>query len=480
MEAFTRFRSQLPEPILPSEKEGWLALYWRAWELAVQNIRHGTPENGFAQSYLDAAFSENIFQWDTCFIVMFARYAWHILPVAPSLDNFYRKQEEDGWICREYRGINGAPLFAKGSADAINPPLFAWAEWALYQLSGDRARLAQVWPHLARYDAWLRAHQRGPEGLYWSSRLGSGMDNSPRFSARWVDMSAQQALSARYLARIAETLRLPASTVAAYREEHALLAQRINQYMWDEEAGVYWDLDGLLEPWPTLSIAPFWTLLADVTPAGRAERLVAHLQDESRFWRAHPFPTLAADHPAYHPEGGYWQGAVWPPTNYAVIKGLRRRGFQELAREATIRHLDQMTAVYRETGTLWENYAPDMAQPGQPAARDFVGWSGLGPIALLIEEIIGLEVDAARQWVRWRVGDELPIGLQRLRLGANTISLVAEEDTGAGIRVQVEAAHPFHLEIETPFTEFVEQVPAGVHRYTLTYLDRTDVRAAHG
>ncbi len=476
MTTFADFRPQLPEPVLPPQRSGWLELYWRAWELAVKNIRHGTAQNGFVDSYLDAAFSENIFQWDTCFIVMFARYAWHLLPVGPSLDNFYRKQDGDGWICREYRGRNGAPMFAKGSADAINPPLFSWAEWALYQLSGDRERLARVWSHLVQYDAWLRLHQRGPEGLYWSSRLGCGMDNTPRFVARWVDMSAQQALNARCLAMIAQAIGQSSYTVTAYQDEHAFLARQINRYMWDEAAGVYWDLDGKLEPWPALTIAPFWTLVAEVVPPERKGRLVAHLCNPNRFWRAHPFPTLSADHPAYHPDGGYWMGAVWAPTNYAVIKGLRRAGFGDLAREATARHLDQMLAVLRETGTLWENYAPDMPQPGKPAARDFVGWSGAGPIALLIEEIIGLEVDAAQQQVRWRLEGELPVGLRNLRLGDNTISLIAEREAEAGILVQVEAARPFRLEISTPFTDFVEQVPAGSHRYTLAYLDRTDVR----
>ena len=67
----------LPQPILPAHPE-WVELYLRAWELAVRNIGHGTPQNGFAESYLDDAFSDNIFQWDTCFIVQYARCTtWH-------------------------------------------------------------------------------------------------------------------------------------------------------------------------------------------------------------------------------------------------------------------------------------------------------------------------------------------------------------------------------------------------------------------
>lgn len=469
-------RAELPEPVLRPERQAWIDLYWRAWELAVKNIRHGPAEVGFADAFLDAAFSENIFQWDTCFIVMFARYAWHVLPVHASLDNFYRKQDEDGWICREYRGANGAAMFAKGSADAINPPLFSWAEWALYQLTGDRERLRRVWDALTRYDAWLRTHQRGPEGLYWSSQLGCGMDNTPRFVARWVDFTAQQALNARCLAQIAEEIGQPSHIVEAYRREHEFLREQINRWMWDEEASVYWDLDGDLEPWPVLTIAPFWTLIADVVPPERARRLVSHLRDPHRFWRPHPFPTLSADHPGYRADGGYWTGAVWAPTNYAVIKGLTRAGFADLAYEATERHLDQMATVFQETGTIWENYSAERPAPGQPAARDFVGWSGAGPIALLIEEIIGVNADAARQHVRWRLMEDPPVGVRGLRLGDNVISLVAEREEGGGIRATIEAERPFQLEVLAGQTEFVEQVPAGRSTYLLTRLDRTDIR----
>ncbi|MCK4470944.1 MAG: glycoside hydrolase, partial [Anaerolineae bacterium] len=89
--------SLFPQPILPAHPD-WVELYWKAWQLAVQNIDHGTPQNGFAEAYVGDAFSKNIFQWDTCFIVQYARYGGHCLPVLPSLDNFYHKQEPDGYI----------------------------------------------------------------------------------------------------------------------------------------------------------------------------------------------------------------------------------------------------------------------------------------------------------------------------------------------------------------------------------------------
>lgn len=77
--------------------------------------------------------------------------------------------------------------------------------------------------------------------------------------------------------------------------------------------------------------------------------------------------------------------------------------------------------------------------------------------------------------VTWRLRGELP-AVARAGWDGQLITLAAERDTGGGIVVVVEAERAFELEMETEFTTFVEQVPAGRTRYLLTYLDRTDVR----
>lgn len=86
-----------------------------------------------------------------------------------------------------------------------------------------------------------------------------------------------------------------------------------------------------------------------------------------------------------------------------------------------------------------------------------------------------VELSAGEQRVLWRLTPPPPVAVRDLRLGDNTVSLLAEADTGGGIAVVVEAARPFDLEIDTGFTTFIEHVPAGRTRYLLTYLDRTDV-----
>jgi len=367
---------------------------------------------------------------------------------------------------RDSRGLPGAGVGPTGRADATNPPLFAWAEWGYYQLSDDVDRLREVLPGLIAHYRWLADHQRNENGLYWSTTWGCGMDNVPRYAASWVDFSAQQALNALYLARIAEAVGED-EMAAEFRREHAALAGRINALMWDEEAGYYWDLDTADAPVPARTIAPFWTLLAEVAPPDRASRLAEHLSNPTEFWRPHVFPSISADHHLYSPQGNYWRGSVWPLTNYAVIKGLSRCDHVALARQAAENHLTQMAAVYRDTGTLWENYSPEYPVPGNIAKRDFVGFSGLGPIALLIEEVLGIEVDAPNDTIRWRLYPTPEQGLSNLRFGDNVVSLLAREADGGETAIEVTAQREFTLSVQRAGAETTFSVPPGTHRFVL-------------
>lgn len=430
----------LPEPVLPSHPE-WIDLYWLTWQILARQVRHGSAQNGFAPDYLDATFSKNIFQWDTCFIAAFARYGWQVFPVTASLDNFYRKQHGDGFICREIDS-DGMDCWGPDSDQAINPPLFAWAEWLNFQITGDAQRLREVWQPLDLYYRWMAEHQTS-EGLYCTSNLGSGMDNSPRCGWQWVDLTAQQAHAAKILAQIAQDIGA-ADRAAYYRSEYAHLAQLINERMWDERDGFYYDTlqfanrDNGFARCKTL--AAFWTQLAGIVPADRAVRLVTHLQNPREFNRPHPFPTLSADHPSYLPTGGYWLGGVWAPTNYMVIKGLDENGYSDLGRQFAERHLAQLANVAAQTGTLWENYAPESASPGYPAKPDFVGWTGLGPVALLIEDVLGIAVDAPTQTIRWQIRPGETHGIRRLRMDDNIIDLMVEND-----QCHASATQPFTL-----------------------------------
>ena len=95
-----------------------------------------------------------------------------------------------------------------------------------------------------------------------------------------------------------------------------------------------------------------------------------------------PVATLARDDPDFQPAGHYWRGSSWPPTTYMVLAGLRHVGRESLAREIAERYVAAVLQVFEDTGTLWENLAPDAQRPGEPAQRDFCGWAGLGSVAI--------------------------------------------------------------------------------------------------
>jgi len=88
---FAEMRSRLPEPIY-DENPRYVEMYWKTWELAFRNFYEPAPNSGFVSQFIDAAFNENIFLWDTCFLTMFCNYGHPLVPGIASLDNFYAKQ----------------------------------------------------------------------------------------------------------------------------------------------------------------------------------------------------------------------------------------------------------------------------------------------------------------------------------------------------------------------------------------------------
>jgi hypothetical protein len=150
-------------------------------------------------------------------------------------------------------------------------------------------------------------------------------------------------------------------------------------------------------------IGAYWGLLANAVPAERMERFIAHLDDPNEFNRPHRIPSLSHDHCDYKANGGYWLGGVWAPTNYMALKGLRAAGYGALAHLIARNHLENVVRVFEDTDTVWENYAPELARPGNPAKPDFVGWTGLPAIAVMLEEVFGLQANQAENNISWDV-----------------------------------------------------------------------------
>ena len=420
-----------------------------AWSLAYSHIKtcHGAPQSPF----MDEAFApDKIWIWDTCFMSLYCKYAPHIFPGVESLRNFYVP------MCDNVETPLNVHI-------PDNPPLFAWAEWENYRISGNKEHLDDVFKN-HRYpqkmfdvyesfkygdkpsymtSAYPIQWQKTIMGYHWSGGR-CGMDNTPRgdFSREiydndpayqailFIDAAAQQALAARIIFEVTGEER--------FKKEFQRLANLINTCYWDEEDGCYYDISAEA-PYKRIKVmtpASFWPLLAGVASQEQAERMAEHLTNPEELGGMVPFVSVARNSKHFCPPGEYWRGGVWLPTAYMCVKALERYGLNETADKLSEDLVMHMFKTWKEfePHTIWEAYSPTQCEPAnnkhvtqRPYSKpDFCGWSALGPINLVIENMLGIHADGVTNTVSWRIHRKCKHGVENLRFGNTKVSLCFE------------------------------------------------------
>lgn len=87
------------------------------------------------------------------------------------------------------------------------------------------------------------------------------------------------------------------------------------------------------------SIAALMPLYAGCVSKERAEQIVKLMHDPVQFWPTFPVPSVPVNSEWFKPHG-YWQGPMWLNTNWLIIEGLKRYGFNDLAAELSKSSLD--------------------------------------------------------------------------------------------------------------------------------------------
>ncbi len=133
-----------------------------------------------------------------------------------------------------------------------------------------------------------------------------------------------------------------------------------------------------------------------------------------------------------------------------VLRGLTNFGQDALAHEIALNHVEHVAQVCALTQTLWENYAPDAVAPGNRAKKDFVGWTGLSPIAILLEYCLGLRADVPRGVLVWDVRlleehgvEHYPFGLD----GLLNLRCQARADPAGEPVIEASSTVPLTLEV---------------------------------
>lgn len=489
----------------------WEALFDATWESLTTTIKKANANlNSKEPYYLDKAraFSSTVFAWDTMFTLMFAKYAYNEFPILAALDTFYEHQtdnpggEDDGYIPREINQESGKDAWSYDDVRSMNPPLWAWAEWDLYQVHGDVNQFSRqvkgmtVYERMKKHYQFIERYKKLENGLYGKTNgYGNGLDNTFNQGAPYAgnqvesngnqtfnDLSLQQAQFAYYLAKIAGAMGNEEDE-AFFTSEHERISALIIEKMWDEDAHMFsnLDADGVThtnESTPTT----LWALAAHVATEQQAAELIQyHGQNSQKLYRPYGLATAAYDNPGYVPGGDYWRGSFWGPTSYQYIKGLEEYGYDEIALEESIRHMTSILGVWQaglasgvsaETNPLWENYSSEYLKRGSNSNPDY-GWIGTVSVGVMIEDILGFKPHAAENTVNWSIRLTEEHGIDDLRYihngVENIVSFMAEKRESATdpVTFSVIAKEPFTLIVSNGDITQTYDVQAGVNLFAI-------------
>jgi len=473
---FTPTSEPFPAEALPAavyEDDPSLVDFWEiAWRIAWKHV-YTSKETPFSPYLGEGCGTNKIWIWDSCFMALWGCYANHIYPVANTLDNLY--------------AIMGGEKSGITIHHPDNPPLFGWAELELYRHTGDRNRICDlIAGKILQNHYWWREQTAAPgdflpwsdsapvmlrhleQGYLWSG-CPSGMDNTPRGRGGyqyllWVDALAQQGMFARDIARLCKIAGKEEEAkrfIAEYEAKKSL----VQQYF-DPEDGCFYDRTLSRTGYGTfvkvLTPASFWPVFAEMATEEQTRSMVKTLLDQNKLGGPVACPSVSRDDPDFDPKGAYWRGSVWLPTFYMVMKALDKNGEEKLARKLSLQLIHWMKDCYDqvEPHTIWECYSPTEPMPATTknekfCRTDFCGWSALAPISLLLEDVIGIRVDATTMTVKWTPPDTKgKCGIRNLKLGGNTISLVRNQGK-------------FEVSTQRPTTLFINDakfdLPAGNH-----------------
>ena len=292
------------------------------------------------------------------------------------------------------------------------PALATWAVWEVYKVSGDKEFLKEMYPKLKAYHEWWdtnRDHNKNgvaeyggmvhrfnnsPEEIILAAAWESGMDNAVRFDVEGygkddigvkvfenkdknsklvgysinqesVDLNSFLYAEKIDLAQMAEILGEKEDSENFYKSA-AQLKEYINDKMFDEATGYYYDLQfdehgntKLLvnRGKGTEGYIPLWANAADKE---KADKVVKNILDENVMNTYLPFPTAAKDNPKYNPTK-YWRGPVWLDQAYFGVIGLDNYGYTKEAQELTVKLFERSEGLL-EGGAIRENYSPETGE----------------------------------------------------------------------------------------------------------------------
>lgn len=376
--------------ITPSVSYKWFNGLW-AWDSWKQAVATANFDGELAKNNIRALFDYQIQAND------------EIRPQDKGaiIDAIFYNTDED-------RGGDGGNWNERNS----KPALATWAVWKVYEATGDKEFLKEMYPKLKAYHEWwytnrdhnkngiaeyggmVHRYNNSPEEIILAAAWESGMDNAVRFDVEGygeddigvkvfenrdvqenlvgysinqesVDLNSFLYAEKVYLGKIADILGYTQESKDFF-EKAVYVKNYINDNMYDEATGYYYDLQfdhagntKLLvnRGKGTEGYIPLWANAADDE---KAKKVVENILDENVMNTYLPFPTAAKDNPKYDPTK-YWRGPVWLDQAYFGIIGLNNYGYKKEARDLTIKLFENSEGLL-EDGAIRENYNPETGE----------------------------------------------------------------------------------------------------------------------
>lgn len=157
------------------------------------------------------------------------------------------------------------------------------------------------------------------------------------------------------------------------REESDRILQNLIQHCWNEEKGLFFDLNVKKQEYEQIHVKTITSLLPLMLniPKDIKQDLVSHLLNPKEFWPKHPIPTVSMDEKTFNPKDIplLWRGPTWINTNFFLWNGLKRHNETKVAEELAEKTLN----LVKKSG-FREYYNP---LTGEGGGTENFGWSTL-------------------------------------------------------------------------------------------------------
>jgi putative isomerase len=367
--------------------------------IAVEGLKH------------DGVFPSYNYEWFNGF------WAWdswkHAVALAEFNPDLAKNQMRAMFDFQEKNGFIPDCIYRDTSIEANNyrntkAPLSAWAIWKIYEQTKDVDFLKEFYPKLTLYHSWWykdRDHDQdglcefgSTDGTLIAAKWESGMDNAVRFDnsqilknsetaysldQESVDLNAYLYAEKIYLNNMAQVLKLGEDSKKLLTESVALKAKIQNQF-WDANSGWFYDtsIDGksFVKDMGCEGYIPLW---AEVATVEQAKAIKENMMNPAIFNTLIPLPTLAANHPKFKPEGGYWRGPIWLDQSQFAINGLEKYKYTKEAIQLSHKLIHNAEGVTIKGEAIRENYQPIT---GKGLESFNFSWSAAHYMLLLLKE----------------------------------------------------------------------------------------------